>query len=32
MLQRKENIVPELLKRFSSKNKGVVIFCLGVVN
>jgi hypothetical protein len=24
--------VPELLKRFSSKNKAVVSFCLGVMN
>jgi hypothetical protein len=31
MMQRKENIVPELLKRISSKNKGVIEFCLKVM-
>jgi hypothetical protein len=32
MLNRKENIVPELLKRFKSKNKGVIGFCMSVLN
>jgi len=32
MLSRKENIVPELLKRFKSNNKGVIVFSMSVFN
>ena len=32
MLQKKENIVPEILKRFKSKNSKVIQFCLDLVN
>jgi hypothetical protein len=32
MLQKKENIVPEILKRFKSKNSKVIKFCLDLVN
>lgn len=31
MLERKQNIISEIIKRFSSKNKGVIVFCLSVV-
>jgi hypothetical protein len=31
MLDRKENIVPELLKRLKAKQLGVVNFCLHVL-
>lgn len=31
MLSRKEHIIPEIVKRFSSKNKAVIGFCLDIM-
>jgi hypothetical protein len=31
MIERKQNIVPELLKRVKGKNSKAVSFCIGVI-